>query len=72
MKTLLVGAGLAAAVVLGVTSQAHARAKQELVVIYYDEEYRNIVGQNLFFCDGTHIRIGALTLFSEEIYYGCD
>jgi hypothetical protein len=74
MKTLLMTAMLTALVVTGVTSPARAQAKkQEMVIVYYDnEEHRNVVGQVVFFCDGTRFRRGAFSLYFEEIDYSCD
>lgn len=41
-------------------------------VFYDDEAHTNIVGHNVFYCDGHFVHVGERTLYTDEIYYGCD
>lgn len=46
--------------------------KQEYVIVYYtDDSYQTIAGQRVVFCDGGTTRVGAITMYDQEIYYGC-
>ncbi len=74
MKNLLKVVGLAAVLTASATLPAQAmHGQQEYVVVFYDDEnHTNIVGQNVFYCDGHRVRVGTPSLYSEEIYYGCN
>lgn len=55
------------------TSPAAAAMKpQQLLIEFFDdEEYTNMVGQIIVFCDGTRFRSGAYSMYSRETYYDC-
>ncbi len=74
MKKLLKIAGLFAVLTASTTLPARAmHGQQEWVVIFYDDEnHTNIVGSNVFYCDGHVVHVGARTLYTDEVYYGCD
>ena len=71
---MLIAVVMAAFVVSGVARPVQAQVKrQEMVVVYYDDdEHRTVVGTHVFFCDGTRFRGGTPTWYFEEVYYGCD
>jgi hypothetical protein len=65
---------LAAVLAGGAVSPASAAMKQQqlLVEFFDDENYTNMVGQIIVFCDGTRFRSGAYSMYSLETYYDCD
>lgn len=73
MKTVLRVLGICALVTTSITVPAQAtHGQMEFVTVFYDDEnHTNIVGQNVFYCDGHFVRVGSPSLYSEEIYYGC-
>ncbi|WHU03046.1 MULTISPECIES: DUF6289 family protein [unclassified Sphingomonas] len=74
MKNLLKIAGLFAVLTASTTLPAQAmHGQQEYVVVFYDDEnHTNIVGHNVVYCDGHFVHVGARTLYTDEIYYGCN
>lgn len=75
MKKLLKIAGLAAILASTATtaSSAYMPKQQESATLFYsDEELTNQVGTEVRYCDGTFIRTGTPTLYTQELYFGCD
>ncbi|MDG2532842.1 DUF6289 family protein [Sphingomonas sp. HITSZ_GF] len=75
MRKLLKLAGLAALLAGTATtaSSSYMPKQQESATLFYsDEEHTTQVGAEVRFCDGTFIRTGTPTLYTEELYFGCD
>jgi hypothetical protein len=75
MKTLLKSI-IALAVIagnVGGAASAKPGGRQEKVIIFWDsEDHNTIMGQHVYFCDGSQAHVGTATLYDEEVYYGCD
>lgn len=73
MKKFMKACVLSAVLAGGFAAPAVAQTKrQELVIVYYtDDSYQTIAGQRVVYCDGSSTRVGELTPYDQEIYYGC-
>ena len=73
MVKLLEACLIALVLSAGATSPAGAamKAQRQLTEFFDDEEYTNLVGQIIIFCDGTRFRSGAYSGNVRVTEYDC-
>jgi hypothetical protein len=74
MKTalkLIVTLAAAVAGLGGSTAIAQGGPQRQVTYFYDDDSETNMVGGLLIYCDGTRVRWGDFTVYSETYYYYC-
>jgi hypothetical protein len=71
-NTLKLIVALAAVAGLGGSSAiAQGGAQKQVTYFYDDESETNMVGGLLIYCDGSRVRWGDFTIYSDTYYYTC-